>query len=87
MGVGKESDMEMHGRKPLAGKPAVIVGAVAGHGVDAVIDLMKGYAGFAEMNIVGSLGAVAGMDDVRDKPEIMAQAQDLGAKLASALKK
>jgi adenosylmethionine-8-amino-7-oxononanoate aminotransferase len=39
------------------------------------------------MNIVGRLGAVAGMDDVRDKPDIMAQARDLGANLARAQKK
>jgi multimeric flavodoxin WrbA len=87
MGVGKESDIEMHGRKPLADKPAAIVSAVAGHGVDNVLKLMEGYAGYAEMNIVGSLGAAAGMDDVRDKPEIMQQARDLGAKLAGALEK
>jgi len=87
MGIGKEADIEMHGRKPLAGKPAAIVSAVAGHGVDAVLAIMEGYVGYAEMNIVGRIGAVAGMDDVRDKPEIMVQARDLGAKLASALKK
>jgi len=87
MGIGKEADIEMHGRKPLAGKPAAIVSAVAGHGVDAVLAIMEGYAGYAEMNIVGRLGAVAGMDDVRDKPDIMSQARDLGAKLAEALKK
>jgi multimeric flavodoxin WrbA len=87
MGIGKESEMEMHGRKPLAEKPAVIVSVVAGHGVDAVLDIMEGYVGYGEMNNVGKLGVVAGMDDVRDKPDIMVQARDLGTKLAQALGK
>jgi len=87
MGIGKEAEIAMHGRKPLAGKPAAIVSAVAGHGVDAVLGIMESYVGYGEMNIVGKLGAAAGMDDVRDKPDIMAQARDLGAKLARALSK
>ncbi len=53
----------------------------------AVLGIMESYVGYGEMNIVGKLGAVAGMDDVRDKQEIMDQARDLGAKLARALKK
>lgn len=87
MGIGKEAEIAMHGRKPLAGKPAAIVATVAGHGIDAVLGVIESYVGYGEMNIVGKLGAVAGMDDVRDKPDIMARARDLGAKLAKALKK
>lgn len=87
MGIGKEAEIAMHGRKPLAGKPAAIVSAVAGHGVDAVLAVMESYVGYGEMNIVGRLGAVAGMDDVRDKPDIMNQARELGAQLSRALKK
>ena len=87
MGIGKEAEIAMHGRKPLAGKPAAIVSAVAGHGVDAVLGIMESYVGYGEMNIVGKFGAAAGMDDVRDKPDIMAQARDLGAKLGQGLKK
>jgi hypothetical protein len=49
--------------------------------------VIESYVGYGEMNIVGRLGAVAGMDDVRDKPDIMAQARELGAKLARALTK
>jgi hypothetical protein len=48
---------------------------------------MESYAGYGEMNIVGKLGAAAGMDDVRDKKEIMAQARELGVKLRQALGK
>jgi multimeric flavodoxin WrbA len=87
MGIGKEAEIAMHGRKPLADKPAAIVGAVAGHGIDAVLKILEDYAGYAEMNIVGKLGAAAGMDDVRDKPDIMARARGLGEKIARALGK
>ena len=87
MGIGKEADIPMHGRKPLAGKHAVAVSAVAGHGVERTLEIIEGFAGYAEMNIIGRLGAAAGMDDVREKPDIMAQARELGAKLGQALKK
>jgi multimeric flavodoxin WrbA len=85
MGIGKEADIAMHGRKPLAGKPAAIVSAVAGHGADSVLAIMESYVGYGEMNLVGKLGAVAGMDDVRDKKEIMHQARELGMKIRQAL--
>ena len=87
MGVGKEAEIAMHGRKPLTGRPAALVSAEAGHGADKVLAIMETYAGYGEMDIVGKLGAVAGMDDVRDKKEIMDQACELGVKLRQALKK
>ena len=87
MGIGKEADIAMHGRKPLAGKPAAIVSAVAGHGADSVLAIMESYVGYGEMNIVGKLGATAGMDDVRDKKDIMDQACELGVKIRQSLKK
>jgi len=85
MGIGKESEQPMHGRKPLAGKPAAIVSAVAGHGVERALETMGSYVSFAEMNLVGKLGAVAGMGDVRQKPDIMDKARDLGKKIRAAL--
>jgi len=87
MGIGKEADNPILGRKPLAGKPAVLVSAVASHGVDRTLQVMEGFVSHGDMNIVGKLGAAAGMGDVRDKPDILEQARALGVKLAQVLKK
>ncbi len=85
MGIGKESDTLMHGRKPLAGKPGVVVGAVAGHGIEHTLEVMEKFLAYSEMKILGRLGAIAGMGDVREKPDIMGQARQLGLKLKEAL--
>jgi multimeric flavodoxin WrbA len=85
MGIGKESENPMHGRKPLAGKSAAVVSAVAGHGVEHALDTMEKFLKYGELQVVGKLGAVAGMDDVREKPDIMEQARALGAKLKESL--
>ena len=86
MGIGKESETPMHGRKPLADKPAAIVSAVAGHGVERALETMEKFVNFAEMKLVGKLGAVAGMQDVRDRKNIMGEAKDLGFRLREALR-
>ena len=85
MGVGKESEIAMHGRKPLADKPAVIVAAVAGHGVERALETMESFVNYSEMRLVGKLGAVAGMKDVREIEDIMEKAGVLGMQLREAL--
>jgi multimeric flavodoxin WrbA len=86
MGIGKESEMPMHGRKPLADKPVALVAAVAGHGVERALETMESFVKFAEMKLVGKLGATAGMGDVRELKDIMDDARGLGAKIKEALK-
>jgi len=86
MGIGKESEMPMHGRKPLADKPVALVAAVAGHGVERALETMESFVKFAEMKLVGKLGAAAGMGDVRELKDIMDDARGLGAKIKEALK-
>jgi multimeric flavodoxin WrbA len=86
MGIGKESEISMHGRKPLAGKPTAIVAAVAGHGVERALDTMERFVNYGEMKFVGKLGAVAGMQDVRELKDIMDEARGLGAKIKEAIR-
>lgn len=85
MGIGKESEMPMHGRKPLAGKPVAIVSAVASHGVERALETIESFVKFGEMKLVGKLGAVAGMKDVRELKNFMNEASALGAKIKEAL--
>jgi multimeric flavodoxin WrbA len=85
MGIGKESATPMHGRKPLADKPAALVSAVAGHGVERALETMESFVTFGEMKLVGKLGAVAGMQDVRELKNFIDKARELGVKLKGAL--
>ena len=85
MGIGKESELPMHGRKPLADKPVALVAAVAGHGVERALETMESFVKFAEMKLVGKLGAVAGMQDIRELKHIMDDARGLGVKIKEAL--
>ena len=85
MGVGKESETAMHGRKPLADKPAAVLSAVAGHGVEGALATMEKFVNYGEMNFIGKLGAVAGMGDVRELDDVMGEARALGMKIGEAL--
>jgi multimeric flavodoxin WrbA len=85
MGIGKESETAMHGRKPLENKPAAVLSAVAGHGVEGALNTMEKFVKYGEMNFVGKLGAVAGMGDVREKDDVMSEARALGMKIREAL--
>jgi hypothetical protein len=85
MGIGKESETPMHGRKPLADKPAALVAAVAGHGVEGALDMMERFVSYGEMKLVGKLGAAAGMQDVRELKNFMDEAHGLGTKIKEAL--
>ena len=87
MGIGKESAQPMHGRKPLADKPVAIVSAVAGHGVERALETMESFVTFGEMNLIGKLGAVAGMGDVREHKNFIDEARALGVQIRGALEK
>ncbi|MEI6126573.1 MAG: flavodoxin family protein [Pseudomonadota bacterium] len=86
MGIGAESETPMHGRKPLAGKPAAIVSTVAGHGVERALETMERFLSYSALNLVGKIGALVGMDDVREKKDIMEQAGGLGVRIKEALR-
>jgi len=62
------------------------VGAVAGHGIEHTLEVMEKFLAYSEMKVVGKLGAITGMDDVGEKPDIMEQARQLGLKIKAALK-
>ena len=85
MGIGKESETPMHGSKPLAGKPAAIVSVVAGHGFERALETMERFVNYGEMELVGKLGTVVGMQDVREQKEIIDEARGLGVKIKEAL--
>jgi hypothetical protein len=47
---------------------------------------MERFVNYGEMKFVGKLGAVAGMQDVRELKDIMDEARGLGAKIKEAIR-
>jgi hypothetical protein len=61
------------------------VSTVAGHGFERALETMERFVNYGEMKLVGKLGAVVGMQDVRELRDIMDEANKLGAKIKEAL--
>jgi hypothetical protein len=62
------------------------VSTVAGHGFERVLETMERFVSYGEMKLVGKLGAVVGMQDVRELKNIVDEASKLGAKIKEALR-
>ena len=84
-GIGADAEIEVLGKRPLAGKPAVAVTTVAGSGHQRAIETLRIFFEINKMNIVASLAEVVGMSDVDDMPEVMERAKVAGITLAGAL--
>jgi len=87
LGIGKKADLDFHGWKPLAGKPGAIAVTVAGAGAERAEDTIKRYMNYSEIDIVGSIAVAVGMGSVKDKPEIIKRAREIGKKIGEKIKK
>jgi len=85
-GIGPDAEIEVLGKRPLAGKPAVAVTTVAGSGHERAIETLRIFLKINKMNVVAELAEPVGMSDVDDMPEVMARAEEAGKKLGKALK-
>jgi len=86
-GVGEDAEMEVLGKRPLAGKPAVAVSTAAGGGHERAVETLKIYFEVNRMKVIDQLPLAVGMGDVDDMPEMIKRAQDAGKKLGDALRK
>jgi len=89
-GIGPEYDPEMPfmGRRPLTGKPGVVVTTVAGVGHEKCIDALSLCMGDSHrLNLVAKIAEAIGMGDVDDMSEVLQRAEEAGKKLGEALKK
>jgi len=85
-GIGPDAELEVLGKRPLAGKPAVAVTTVAGSGHERAIETLRIFFQINKMNVVAELAEPVGMNDVDDMPEVMSRAEEAGKKLGKALK-
>ena len=87
-GIGPDAEIEVLGKRPFTGKPAVAITTVAGAGHERTIETLKVFLDYChKMKIVAALAEPVGMNDVYDMPEVMKRAEDAGKKLGAALKK
>ena len=85
-GIGPDAEIEVLGKRPLAGKPAVAVTTVAGSGHERAIETLRIFFQINKMKIVSELAEPVGMNDVDDMPEVMQRAEEAGKKLGLSLK-
>jgi len=85
-GIGEDAEMEVLGKRPLAGRPAVPVTTVAGSGHERAIETLRTYFQINKMKIVEELAEVVGVKDIDEIPEVLRRAEMAGKKLGEALK-
>ena len=87
-GIGPDAEIEVLGKRPLSGKPAVSITTVAGGGHERTKETLKMFLDYChKMKIVAELAEPIGMNAVDDMPEVMQRAEEAGKKLGEALKK
>ncbi|RMF96336.1 MAG: NADPH-dependent oxidoreductase [Candidatus Schekmanbacteria bacterium] len=84
-GIGPDAELEVLGKRPLAGKPAIAVTTVAGDGHKRAMETLRIYFEINKMNIIGELAEIVGMGDVNEMPEVIKRAEEMGKKLGNAL--
>jgi len=84
-GIGPDAELEVLGKRPLAGRPAVAVTTVAGSGHERAIETLRIFFQINKMNLVSELAEPVGMNDVDDMPEVMSRAEEAGKKLGKVL--
>jgi len=86
-GIGPDAEIEVLGKRPLSGKPAVSITTVAGGGHERTKETLKMFLDYChKMKLVAELAEPIGMNDVDDMPEVMKRAEEAGKKLGVALK-
>jgi multimeric flavodoxin WrbA len=85
-GIGPDAELEVLGKRPLAGRPGIAVTTVAGSGHERAIETLRIFLQINKMNVVAELAEPVGMSDVDDMPEVMDRAEEAGKKLGLSLK-
>jgi multimeric flavodoxin WrbA len=85
-GIGPDAEIEVLGKRPLAGRPGIAVTTVAGSGHERAIETLRIFLQINKMDVVAELAEPVGMSDVDDMPEVMVRAEEAGKKLGKVLK-
>ena len=73
------------GQRPLAGRPAVGVITAGETGHEWAMETLKHHFEINQMNVVGEIVEVVGMNDVNAMPDVMERAERVGKKLGEML--
>ena len=73
------------GQRPLAGRPAVGVITAGETGHEWAMETLRHHFEINQMNVVGEIVEVVGMNDVNAMPDVMERAEMVGKKLGEML--
>ncbi len=88
LGIGDYSGMEWHGWRPLVGKYSAFLVTQAAYGGEMALETFKCFAEWSGLENLGSMVAAVGAQTVKDFPEYLEEAKELGKKIqAKAVEK
>jgi multimeric flavodoxin WrbA len=86
LGIGEYTDMDWHGWRPFVDKAGGAVICQAAFGGEQALEVIKCFAEYSGLNLVGSVIASCGAQSVDDFPEYREEAKKLGEKIREGLK-
>ena len=86
LGIGEYTGMDWHGWRPFVDKAGGAVICQAAFGGEQALEVIKCFAEYSGLNLVGSVIASCGAQSVDDFPEYREEAKKLGEKIAEGLK-
>lgn len=78
LGIGEHTGTEWHGWRPFVDKVAGFVISQAAYGGEMALETFKCFAEWTGLNSVGTVIASVGAQSVREFPEYMEEARELG---------
>ena len=78
LGIGEHTGTEWHGWRPFVDKVAGFVISQAAYGGDMALETFKCFAEWTGLNHVGTVIASVGAQSVKEFPEYIEQAKELG---------
>jgi multimeric flavodoxin WrbA len=86
LGIGEYTGMDWHGWRPFVDKAGGAVICQAAFGGEQALEVIKCFAEYSGLNLVGSVIASCGAQSVDDFPEYGEEAKKLGEKIREGLK-
>lgn len=84
-GIGEYTGMEWHGWRPFCDKVGAVVISQAAFGAEKAVETCKCFAEYSGLNLIGEVIAAVGSQSVREFPEYMEEARELGSRVKEAI--
>ena len=84
-GIGEYTGMAWHGWQPFSGRAGAVVLCQAAFGAEKALETFKCFADYSGLNLIGEVIAATGNQPMRDFPEHIEAARNLGALIREAV--